>query len=163
MREIWYGVYIANVVLVYLITPFALFYYEADSELCAPLPPGSPHDLSPPSSALETLTPTELCCRTFAKRLRSALIYTGLAILVFGIIFVLIYAINGMVEYDATLLTSGLGTVQDLQASMEVGCTLPSDGSEPACSALADVVRMEVRCTADRTGESLCFENRGPL
>jgi LMBR1 domain-containing protein 1 len=35
MREMWYGVYIANIVLVYLVTPFTLFYYEADSELCA--------------------------------------------------------------------------------------------------------------------------------
>lgn len=39
MEEMWYGIYIANVVLVYLVTPFALFYYEADSELCAPFPP----------------------------------------------------------------------------------------------------------------------------
>ena len=37
MREMWYSVYIVNIVLVYLVTPFALFYYEADSELCAPL------------------------------------------------------------------------------------------------------------------------------
>ena len=36
MKEMWYGVYIANIVLVYLVTPFTLFYYEADSELCVP-------------------------------------------------------------------------------------------------------------------------------
>lgn len=35
MRSLWYGIYIINVVLVYLITPFTLFYYEADSDLCA--------------------------------------------------------------------------------------------------------------------------------
>jgi LMBR1 domain-containing protein 1 len=37
MKQMWYGVYFANIVLVYLITPFTLFYYEADSELCVPL------------------------------------------------------------------------------------------------------------------------------
>jgi LMBR1 domain-containing protein 1 len=36
MRSIWFGIYIVNVVLVYLITPFTLFYYEADSDLCEP-------------------------------------------------------------------------------------------------------------------------------
>ena len=35
MKGMWYGVYIANIVLVYLVTPFTLFFYEADSELCA--------------------------------------------------------------------------------------------------------------------------------
>lgn len=38
MKGMWYGVYIASIVLVYLITPFTLFYYEADSELCACIP-----------------------------------------------------------------------------------------------------------------------------
>lgn len=32
MKDIWYGVYIANIVLVYIVTPFTLFYYEADSD-----------------------------------------------------------------------------------------------------------------------------------
>lgn len=32
MEQIWYGLYIANVVLVFAIIPFTMFYYEADSE-----------------------------------------------------------------------------------------------------------------------------------
>jgi hypothetical protein len=38
MKGMWYGIYIINIVLVYLITPFTLFFYEADSELCGPFP-----------------------------------------------------------------------------------------------------------------------------
>lgn len=43
MKEMWYGIYIANIVLVYVVTPFTLFYYEADSELCGPTPAYAEH------------------------------------------------------------------------------------------------------------------------
>ena len=33
---LWYACYIANAVVVYGFIPFAIFYYEADSDLCAP-------------------------------------------------------------------------------------------------------------------------------
>jgi LMBR1 domain-containing protein 1 len=36
MRTIWEGLYIANMLLVFMLIPFSLFYYEADSEWCAP-------------------------------------------------------------------------------------------------------------------------------
>ena len=39
MRELWFAFYVINVVLVYIVTPFTLFYYEADSDLCVPPAP----------------------------------------------------------------------------------------------------------------------------
>ena len=32
MRTLWYIVYIVNILLVYIVTPFTVFYYEADSD-----------------------------------------------------------------------------------------------------------------------------------
>lgn len=32
MRDIWFGLYITNAVIVFLVTPFTLFYYEAGSD-----------------------------------------------------------------------------------------------------------------------------------
>ena len=34
--QLWFACFIANAVLVYLVIPFAMFYYEADSDACAP-------------------------------------------------------------------------------------------------------------------------------
>ena len=83
--------------------------------------------------------------RTLAKRLRSALIWTVLAAVVFGIILVLVYAINGKVEYDATLLESGLQDLAALRGGSEIGCVPVTPGEDNVCSAFADVVQMEVR------------------
>ena len=33
--QLWFACFIANAVLVYLVIPFAMFYYEADSDACA--------------------------------------------------------------------------------------------------------------------------------
>ena len=48
---------------------------------------------------------TSVVCRTLRKRIQSAVIWTILSIIVFGIILVLVYAINGNVVYDTNLLT----------------------------------------------------------
>ncbi len=34
-KQLWYACFIANAVLVYGVIPFAMFYYEADSDACA--------------------------------------------------------------------------------------------------------------------------------
>ena len=33
MTQLWYAVYIANIVITFVLVPFSIFYYEADSEL----------------------------------------------------------------------------------------------------------------------------------
>lgn len=89
MEDMWYAVYIINVILVYIVTPFTLFYYEADSEY------------------------------TTFQRLRSALFYTICAIAVFALIFGIVYGVGGEIEYDSTLLVSGTigaASVSDLGA-----------------------------------------------
>ena len=67
------------------------------------------------------------------KRIKSAVIWTLLAVLVFGIILILVYAINGYVEYDTTLLTSGLASLSDLDGLTQC---IDSQGAATLCSAL---------------------------
>jgi LMBR1 domain-containing protein 1 len=68
------------------------------------------------------------------RRIQSALLWTLLAVAVFGAILGLVYAINGFVEYDTTLLTSGLTAIQNVQQLR--GC-LPSPGTAAdGCSAV---------------------------
>ena len=33
MTQLWYAVYIANMVITFVLVPFSIFYYEADSEM----------------------------------------------------------------------------------------------------------------------------------
>ena len=35
MTQLWYAVYIANMAITFIAVPFAIFYYEADSDWCA--------------------------------------------------------------------------------------------------------------------------------
>ena len=34
MEQLWYAVYISNMVISFVLVPFSIFYYEADSEWC---------------------------------------------------------------------------------------------------------------------------------
>jgi LMBR1 domain-containing protein 1 len=36
-QQLWLACFIANAVLTFVVIPFAMFYYEADSELCDPI------------------------------------------------------------------------------------------------------------------------------
>jgi LMBR1 domain-containing protein 1 len=33
MKELWWAVYIANIVIVFALVPFSIFFYEADSDM----------------------------------------------------------------------------------------------------------------------------------
>lgn len=68
MKEIWYGVYIINVVLVYIITPFTLFYYEADSDLCAPWTSLDLFRTAQPCCVCATLSCAQCVPRLWASR-----------------------------------------------------------------------------------------------
>jgi LMBR1-like membrane protein len=74
-------------------------------------------------------------CRTLRKRIQSAVVWTLLSVLVFGVILALVYAINGYVEYDTNLLTSGLAPISKLDG---LSSCVPAQGANAtACSALA--------------------------
>ena len=88
-------------------------------------------------------------CRTLFKRVRNAVIWTLLAMLVFGGILGLAYGINGYVEYDTTLLTSGVAPFDEAQTFFSGnGCiqgerTPGANITATSCSALADSVQTQ--------------------
>ena len=82
-------------------------------------------------------------CRTLRKRIQSAVIWTVLAVVVFGIILALVYAINGEVEYDTNLLTSGLAPISDLGSLNN--CIQAEGQAATACSAVAPGAMTQVR------------------
>lgn len=151
MREIWFGIYIVNVVLVYIITPFTLFYYEADSDLCDPL------SCCIVNSVLHCTTSqncahcfrgsqfyTCSCCRSLAMRLKNSVIWTVVSMVVFGAILGIMYVVGGKVAYDTTLLTSGLTSMGEFTQATAVGCITLAGAPANGCNALADDVREEV-------------------
>ena len=95
-----YACYIGIGVMVALVIPFSIFYYEADSELCADsckrgctctaIHQAMPHLIvpwSPDTSFVRSLP----CCRSAGKRVVSACIWAGLTMFVFAIVFGLAY------------------------------------------------------------------------
>lgn len=100
MRELWYSVYIANAVLVFIATPFAIFYYEAGSE------------------------------RTNGQKLISALLWVSITAVVFGLILGIAYALAGYVEYPTTRLVSGTMSMDAFWNENEIDrCLSPNSTS----------------------------------
>lgn len=83
-----------------------------------------------------------IVCRTLKKRLLSAVIWTLLSMLVFGILLVLVYAINGYVEYDTSLLTSGF---EDISRLGSISGCIEAQGSNGTCSAFGENAVEQVR------------------
>jgi len=78
MEELWYAVYMMMFLLVILVIPFTLFYYEADSELTLP------------------------------KKLQSAGGWLTVTFIVAALTVSIAYAFGGYVEYESVVLISGV-------------------------------------------------------
>lgn len=78
MEALWYAVYIGNIVVVFALVPFAMFFYEADSEW------------------------------SLAKRWCSGLLWAMGSIVVLVCIVVIPYALAGYVIYDVQVAYSGV-------------------------------------------------------
>ncbi|GAQ82999.1 LMBR1 domain-containing protein 1 [Klebsormidium nitens] len=76
MKELWYAIYIVDAVLVFLVIPFTVFFYEADQE------------------------------KTATQRITSALLWSGATAVVFGLILGICYGLVGYVDYPVRRLVS---------------------------------------------------------
>jgi LMBR1 domain-containing protein 1 len=86
---------------------------------------------------------TEGCCRTLGQRIKNAIIWTIAAVVVFGAILGILYAVGGQVAYDTTLLVSGLQDIDSFKTDAADGCfPLGSEGTPPQCNAVADGVKV---------------------
>ena len=83
MRELWFSVYIVNAILVFFMTPFAIFYYEAGSD------------------------------RTPGQKLSVAVTWVLATSVVIGLILGIAYALVGYVEFPTAKLTSGSMSFED--------------------------------------------------
>uniref|UniRef100_A0A1D1YBC5 LIMR family protein At5g01460 n=1 Tax=Anthurium amnicola TaxID=1678845 RepID=A0A1D1YBC5_9ARAE len=76
MKDLWLAVYIADAVLVFLVIPFAMFYYEGDQD------------------------------KSTTKRLMSALMWVGASFLVCGLVLGILYGVVGDVDFTVRHLSS---------------------------------------------------------
>ncbi|KAF7046049.1 hypothetical protein CFC21_055102 [Triticum aestivum] len=78
MKTLWLVVYIADAVLVFLVIPFAMFYYEGDQD------------------------------KSVGKRLKSALIWVVASAVVCGLVLGILYALIGKVDFTVRHLSSSV-------------------------------------------------------
>ena len=95
MRDLWFAVYIANAVVVFFLTPFAMFYYEAGSD------------------------------RSAVQRLAGAAMWVVATSVVLGLVLGIAYAMAGYVEYPTAKLTSGSMSIDDFWSHDLSGCLSP--------------------------------------
>ncbi|XP_042416409.1 LIMR family protein Os06g0128200-like [Zingiber officinale] len=76
MKSLWLTVYIVDAVLVFLVIPFAMFYYEGDLD------------------------------KTIGKRLKSALVWVVTSAVVCGLVLGILYALVGKVDFTVRHLSS---------------------------------------------------------
>ncbi|TVU12868.1 hypothetical protein EJB05_46534, partial [Eragrostis curvula] len=109
MKTLWIVVYIVDAVLVFLVIPFAMFYYEGDqdkyrSRLLSSLPFCSPACLE----ASLSLNCWMRLKRSVGKRLKTALIWVFASAVVCGLILGILYAIVGKVDFTVRHLSSSV-------------------------------------------------------
>ncbi|XP_072967359.1 LIMR family protein Os06g0128200 [Typha angustifolia] len=78
MKTLWLVVYIVDAVLVFIIIPFAMFYYEGDQD------------------------------KSVGKRLKSALLWVLLSVIVCGLCLGILYALVGKVDFTVRHLSSSV-------------------------------------------------------
>ncbi|EIE26974.1 hypothetical protein COCSUDRAFT_12091 [Coccomyxa subellipsoidea C-169] len=106
-RQLWLACFIANAVLTFIVIPFAMFYYEADSE------------------------------STAGQRWMHALLWEAATVVTFGLILGICYALVGFVEYPVAPLISGLSPVQALHANSTLVDTCAGSVCKPTqCDAI---------------------------
>ncbi|KAM5560426.1 LIMR family protein [Rosa sericea] len=76
MKDLWLAVYILDAVLVFLIIPFAMFYYEGDQD------------------------------KTVGKRIGSAMLWVGVSAVVCGLVLGILYGLVGKVDFTVRHLSS---------------------------------------------------------
>ncbi|GFR51273.1 hypothetical protein Agub_g13581 [Astrephomene gubernaculifera] len=110
MTQLWYAVFIANLVLVFVILPFTLFMYEADSDYT--------------------------CC----QKVKGALLWTAGFLIFILLIIVIMYLLIGYVVYPTQQLTSGVRSMNILTNLTQVNttCIKPLTSSTNNATAVAD-------------------------
>ncbi|RZC90740.1 hypothetical protein C5167_028574 [Papaver somniferum] len=76
MKTLWLVVYIVDAVLVFLVIPFAMFFYEGDQE------------------------------KSVGKRIKSALLWCGTSVIVCGLVLGILYGVIGKVDFTVRHLSS---------------------------------------------------------
>ncbi|KAJ7294873.1 hypothetical protein O6H91_06G109600 [Diphasiastrum complanatum] len=111
MKQLWFAVYIVDAVLVFLVIPFAMFYYEGDQE------------------------------KTMVGRVFSALIWVTLTAIVVGLVLGIAYGLVGKVDFTVRHLSSTtIGFTTDFSTlSARNPCLVPSNapnsGNQNLCAA----------------------------
>ncbi|KAL5211322.1 hypothetical protein ABZP36_022169 [Zizania latifolia] len=91
MKTLWLAVYIADAVLVFLVIPFAMFYYEGDQD------------------------------KSVGKRLTSALLWVAVSAVVCGLILGILYGLVGKVDFTVRHLSSSVETFPNLFTGFSSG------------------------------------------
>ncbi|KAK1307216.1 LIMR family protein [Acorus calamus] len=76
MKDLWLAIYIADAVLVFLVIPFAMFYYEGDQD------------------------------RTVGKRMKSALLWVIMTAIICSLVLGILYGLVGKVDFTVRHLSS---------------------------------------------------------
>ncbi|XP_024537196.1 LIMR family protein SELMODRAFT_432208-like [Selaginella moellendorffii] len=76
MKQLWWAVYIIDTVLVYLVIPFAIFFYESDQE------------------------------KTVTQRIKNALLWVVILLTVFCLLLGILYAVIGYADFTVRRLSS---------------------------------------------------------
>ncbi|CAM6129058.1 unnamed protein product [Calypogeia fissa] len=106
MKQLWYAVYIIDAVLVFLIIPFAIFYYEGDQE------------------------------KTWTQRAFSAILWCGALAIVVGLVLGILYALVGYVDFTVRKLTSNTEAfTTDFSALTATNPCIAWSGQKPQCAA----------------------------
>ncbi|GLI61361.1 hypothetical protein VaNZ11_003724 [Volvox africanus] len=98
MKQLWYAVFITNLVLVFVIIPFTLFFYEGDSDY------------------------------TFCQKVKGSLMWTAGFLIFIILIIVIMYMLIGYVVYPTQQLTSGVRSLRVLKNinTYNVSCIPPA-------------------------------------
>lgn len=78
MKELWYTVFITNLVMVFIIIPFTMFFYEADSDY------------------------------SWFEKVKTAFLWTLATLFVLALVIGILYGLWGYVEFPTQQLTSGI-------------------------------------------------------
>lgn len=78
MKQLWYAVYIANMAITFILVPFSIFYYEADSDW------------------------------SFFRRILSGILWAAGAVFVMAMLIAIPYAFAGYAQFDVQGARSGL-------------------------------------------------------
>lgn len=91
MKDLWLAVYIADAILVFLVIPFAIFYYEGDQD------------------------------KSVGKRIRSAVLWVSVTAIVCGLVLGILYGLIGKVDFTVRHLSSGTTSFPSSWSSFSSG------------------------------------------